>query len=160
MFLTSGAMPDSLSAVVASAIREKQGLPPEKMAEMGSDPTTIVQMMDMMDAAVAAAVVEPTVWLNPTCCVPVADSDSLCNETPGAEVHQKKNADHYHRFTAADAIPFDDRNPEFLYCAEIDAMDKQFIFNYAAGGSPDLDRFRQEYGELVDGISAVADSAG
>lgn len=50
-------------------------------------------------------------------------------------------------------IPFSERDPETLYVDEVDFQDKTFIFQYAVGGTADLEKFRQELGEHVETVS-------
>ena len=52
-------------------------------------------------------------------------------------------------------IPKEDepRDDETLYVDEVDLTDKQFIFQFAVGGTADVERFREEQNELVDAIS-------
>jgi len=60
-----------------------------------------------------------------------------------------------------EVIPFSQREKgEFLYVDEIQFEDKMFIFNWAVGGTADLEKFRQELGaglELVPGGQDLGD---
>jgi hypothetical protein len=155
MFLRSGGIPDGLTPIVEASIRDKQGLPPEKVAALATDKKLLPAMGDMIDSAVVAACIEPVVRPNPTCVRPNAtDANEVCDEPAGAEIHQPDSRD-YHEFIAGDAEPPEDRDPDFLYAAEIDYMDKVFIFQYAVGGSADLERFRQQFSELVASVDSV-----
>jgi hypothetical protein len=49
------------------------------------------------------------------------------------------------------------RNPDILYVDEVDIEDKMFIFNYAVGGTSDVESFRQELATTVDDISGSED---
>jgi len=160
MFFAAGQVPDALAPIVESAIRDKQGLRPEKAAELANDPAMVPQVMAMADAALVAAVVEPIVRANPTCIVPIAErpgdpsqGSALCGAPSYADIHNKSSIAGFHVFAEGERIPFDDRSPEFLYCSEVDFEDKMFIFQYAVGGTRDLERFRQEYSESLDSIS-------
>lgn len=52
-------------------------------------------------------------------------------------------------------IPEDDdeRDPDLLYVDELDDYDKLFIFQWATGGTNDVERFRQELDEQVGAVS-------
>ena len=60
-FLTSGLLPDSMSAMVMEAIRERKGLPPEDAAAMAADPERLAEMVDFMDAVLIQTVIEPKI---------------------------------------------------------------------------------------------------
>lgn len=159
MFLKGGAVPDTLTPIVEAGIREHQGLAPEKAAELGKDPAMMTQMMEMMDAAAVAACIEPVVQRNPNCIRPEPDNaEVVCGESEGDPRHTDKKAKDYHNFIPGEATDPEDRDPDFLYCAEIDFMDKMYIFQYAVGGTRDLERFRQEFEQSLDGIHAVTDT--
>jgi hypothetical protein len=46
------------------------------------------------------------------------------------------------------------RSDDILYVDEVDFEDKQFIFQWATGGSRDLERFRQEQESFMAGVHA------
>lgn len=50
----------------------------------------------------------------------------------------------------------EERDDSVLYVDEVDMDDKMFIFNWAVGGSSDLERFRQEQGTMLGRVRAVA----
>jgi hypothetical protein len=159
MFFKAGMVPDALTGIVNESVREKQGLRPEKVKDMAGDPAMMPKMLAMIDSAVVDAVVEPPVRSNPDCMAPMpSDPELLCNNTAADDIHSKVSMKDYHKFIEGDRIPEDQREPMFLYCSEIDFNDKVFIFQYAVGGSPDLVRFREEYSELMAGVSAGTDS--
>lgn len=56
-------------------------------------------------------------------------------------------------FPAVD-VAEDERDEETLYADEIDLADKIFTFNWVAGGSSDLTRFRQQFAQLMEGVPA------
>jgi hypothetical protein len=51
-----------------------------------------------------------------------------------------------------EVIPEDERDPDALYTDEVDDQDKFYIFNYVVGGTADLESFRSEFAESMDGI--------
>lgn len=59
-------------------------------------------------------------------------------------------------------IPYEVRDEEAIYVDDIDQDDKMFIFNFAVGGTRDLERFREEQAELMGSLqsgSGVEDEA-
>lgn len=174
MFLKSGSLPDILTADVQEVVRDKQGLPPEKLKELASDGSKIPKMLQMVDDAVLAATIEPALRANPKCVrlqpeefskhkahVAIGghiEGDEVCDGIPSDPEHIDDKHPNHHVFIPGDAISWEDRVPEFMYLEEVDLTDKIFIFQYAVGGTRDLERFRSEYGELVDGIHPGSDS--
>ena len=71
-FLEAGFLPDGLSPIVAEAVRENKGLPPEKIDEMVGDPTKVSEMLQFMDKIVVRAVLDPRIHPKP---VPDEDGD-------------------------------------------------------------------------------------
>lgn len=51
------------------------------------------------------------------------------------------------------------RKDKTIYADMIDMVDKMFIFNFAVGGSGDLDSFREEFDGLVGSLAAQQDVA-
>lgn len=128
-FLMEGLIPDTLMPIVTEAVRQKKGLPPERVAEIIKDPEQVASMMDAMDRIVARIVIEPDVrWHK------ISEADLA----PGGEYAGSE-------YSAGDIINEDDRDIEkWIYTDEVDFEDKSFLFNYAVGGTRDLERFREE----------------
>jgi len=61
----------------------------------------------------------------------------------------------WHKDSEGNVIPEDDRDDEYIYTDDVDFEDKSFIFNYAVGGTRDLERFRQETGASLDAVQNV-----
>lgn len=174
MFLKGGNLPDILTADVQDVVRDKQGLPPEKLKALAGDNSKIPSMLQMIDDAVLAATIEPSLRANPTCArlqpeefskhkVHVAvgghvEGDEICDGIPSDPEHIDSKHPNYHMFIPGDEIPWEQRDPEFMYLQEVELTDKVFIFQYAVGGSSDLARFRSEYGQLVGSIQPSTDS--
>lgn len=53
---------------------------------------------------------------------------------------------------AGKPIPFAQRDPETLYVDEVDFQDKTFIFQFAVGGTSDLEKFRAELDEHMETV--------
>jgi hypothetical protein len=159
MFFKAGMIPDALTGLVNEAVRDKQGLRPEKVQDLTTDTKMLPQMMLLIDSATVEATVDPPVRHNPSCITPLpSNADQICDAPAGDPIHTDDKVKDFHKFIEGDRIPEDERDPVFLYCSEVDFSDKVFIFQYAVGGSADLERFRSEYIELVDGLSAQPDS--
>lgn len=138
-FLSAGFMPDALSAVVRREIEHSNGSKPttsESLTE-GMDMDDVSDMMAAMDRVCAYVFVEPTCrWhMRPV----MVDGLSTLDEK-GREVLEE--------------IPEDERDPDQLYTDELELEDKQFVFNVAVGGSPDLTRFRAATASAVDAVPA------
>lgn len=125
-FLTEGLIPDSLMPLVNQAISTGKGLPPEKLNEMAKDPNFVTEMMDSMDRVLTKVVVEPKVLWHKR-----LDGETLV------------------------IIPEEERDEDYVYSDDVDFEDKSFIFNYAVGGTRDLERFREEAGASLDAVQDV-----
>lgn len=146
-FLTSGLIPDSLSKMVNDAIRSKKGLPPDAMKQIMADPKKIRQAMQMTDEVVCYVVVDPVCLMPPRCGVEMAGG-RVCNEYFDTDDKRHQNNQHpdYHSFFEGA------RDEDTLYADEVSLEDKQFIFQFAMGGTADVERFRQEFNGNVVGL--------
>lgn len=54
-------------------------------------------------------------------------------------------------------LPMSSRDPNTLYVDEVDVEDKMFIFNYAVGGTADVDSFRKEFATAVVDVQTSKD---
>jgi hypothetical protein len=52
-------------------------------------------------------------------------------------------------------IPAEDRDKDSVYTDQIPLEDKMFLFEYAVGGTRDVDRFREQSGAAVAGVADV-----
>lgn len=120
-FLTEGLLPDSLTPIVMKAVNTGRGLPPEKVSEWAQDPQKIGEMIGAMDKMLLIAVVQPPVMY-----------------------HKRDVVDDEGKKTGEEDIPYDERDENYIYTDEVDFEDKSFIFNFAVGGTRDLERFREE----------------
>lgn len=50
-----------------------------------------------------------------------------------------------------------DRDPEQLYADELEFEDKMFLFNWAVGGSSDVERFRKEQASALESLQPSED---
>lgn len=129
--MSQGILPDELTPIVQEAVRKGKGLPPEKTAELISDPKSVAKMLEGIDKMMAIVVLEPKVAFH--------KREILgANEAPTGEW---------------EIIPEDERDDDtYIYTDEVDIEDKMFIFNFAVGGTRDLTRFRSE---LASGVGDV-----
>lgn len=146
-FLTSGKLPDSLSDIVTKAIRTKKGLPPDMVQKMTEDPRKMREGLQMIDEVLCYVVIEPIVEMPPRCGVEMA-GNRICGEYMDTDDNRhtdSKNPDH-HVFLE------DARDEDTLYADEVSLEDKNFIFQFAVGGTADVERFRQELSGSMAGV--------
>jgi hypothetical protein len=95
------------------------------VADLNEDPEKLVELMNTIDKIVKYVVIQPSLELS-------------FKKTPeGKEV----------------PLLDSERVKDAVYTDMIDMTDRMFIFQYAVGGSPDLERFRVEFGESLAGLS-------
>lgn len=129
-FLAKGLLPDNLTPIVEEAIRSGKGMPQDKTDELAKDPEAILGMLDAMDRILCTVVIEPQVTYHKR---PVVGED-------GEPLKDAKGKEQM------EDIPEEERDDELLYSDDVDLEDKMFIFNFAVGGTRDLERFREEHG--------------
>lgn len=128
-FLSAGLIPNSLIPIVTEALTRgespsggasKQDAAVEKklQEELTSDPKLLTDMIDAIDNVTVYCVLEPKV-----------------NPTPMREIPKDDGSVEL-------VEDFDAKDPELLYVDDVDFEDKTFIFNWAVGGTRDLERFR------------------
>lgn len=145
--LSEGIMPDTLLPIVQEAITKGKGLKPKDASEMMGNPDAINEMLTAIDRLLEKVVVAPVVQYH------------RCRRqltfTPGA-IQDAATGGEWQD------IPEDLRDGETecshcgkvhpdaeegaVYTDEVDLEDKMFVFQYALGGTRDLERFRSEYG--------------
>lgn len=141
-FLSAGYIPDSLAAEIRKQINTKSGAKPvvAEEADMGD----VEDMLFAMDRCVAHCVVSPeTRWHRRLVYVLGPDGE------PTTEVLLDKEGRE-----VTEEIPEEDRDEDFLYTDDMDQEDKNFVFQYAVGGSPDLARFRAATSLAVAAVEA------
>lgn len=120
---------DTLTAVVNDKhiSRVKKG--GVKVDDITSDPAKLIDVLNTVDKVVAYVVVQPDIH-RPV----VIDDDG--NERDMED---------------------DERETGVVYTDFIDIEDKMFLFNYAVGGTRDVERFRRESGLAVAGVGPEQD---
>lgn len=143
-FLSSGVLPDPLSAIINSAVHSKQGLPPEKMEEMADDPEKIQASLELFDRVLVHVAVMPVIKMPPTCVE--------CGEYYNVDGrHSDERADEFHHYIEGK------RSPDILYADTVSLQDKIFVFQYCMGGTRDLEKFRSELPAGLGGLSHKQD---
>lgn len=140
-FVNGGFIPDPLTNIVTKAIQSKKGLPPEKVQEMAGDRESIQASLEMFDRVLSYVCVMPHVQMPPRC----RECDKYYNVD---DRHKDNTRDDFHVYQESP------REPSVLYTDMVDLKDKIFIFQWAIGGTRDLETFRQELpkglGDLLD----------
>lgn len=138
--LSEGILPDTLMPIVQQAIAKGKGM---KMTDLNLEDANVIRdMMDAIDKLTVFVVIEPPVRYHRQLVTPAADA----GVTRGSA---------YEEWVT---IPEEDRdNEEFLYTDKVDIDDKMFIFQFAVGGTRDLERFRSEQSA---GLGDISDGSG
>ena len=128
-FLAQGFIPNSLLEIVMTALDKNAGKPQKTKAQReAEDKVQALQFMKSIadDPARLADLMLTLdrVWLE---CVVVP-------ETLPAD------------------IPAEERDQEILYVDDVDFDDKMFVFQFAVGGTQDVEKFRQGTAENVDAL--------
>lgn len=122
-FVKKGAIPNSLMPIVQEAIKKGEAPSLEKMET--EDPQQLIQdIMEMADNIVLTVVLQPRL-------VPVPTQLTEDDEEIEIPLHDR------------------DKLEDALYIDEVDFEDKFFIFNWAVGGTADLEQFRKEFAGVV-----------
>lgn len=147
-FLQSGMIPDPLTGIIQKSINTKKGLPPSKVAQISEDPKLLASTMIMLDRVVAYAVLEPQTQMPPTCIHKVGEE--VCGAYAageGNEVHTDTKDPNYHSYQEGP------REDDVLYTDQVTLDDKLFIFNWCAGGTRDVESFREELQGTMESVS-------
>lgn len=156
-FLKSGLIPDSLSAMITKAINSKKGLPPNALESIASDPKKIGQSMRMIDEVLCYVVVEPNVEMPPKCqhVEDAINAASVCDQYfDDTELHTNPQSVGYHKYSEGP------RDEDTLYADQVVLDDKMFIFQFAVGGTADVEQFREELSSGVGDLSSSKTVAG
>lgn len=115
VFLSQGVIPNGLMPLIQEAMKQGEAPSDEAAEALMDDPEKLQEILDLADAVALFCFIEPK--LNR---VPFDDEGAI--------------------------IPIGDdrRDEEILYVDEVDLNDKLFIFQFAVGGTAELEQFRQE----------------
>lgn len=129
-FLAAGIIPNAFKTTILKSLNQaraggkvKDATP--ELADMLQDEDNFEAMLAMLDKVLVEVVIEPDVTLG-----------YQVNEESGKE----------------ELIPLSERDRETLYSDEVDFEDKIFIFNFACGGSRDIERFRQRQDAVLENL--------
>lgn len=130
-FLAKGLIPNALMPIVTRAVEEGKGISAKEVNEITSNLESaegIADMLAMADAVVVECVVSPHVY-------PMSDRDAILEDeslTPD-EKAAKINS--------------------LLFVDEVDINDKMFIFQWAVGGTSNLEQFREKSANVVEDLA-------
>jgi len=151
--LSEGILPDTLMPIVQQAISKGKGLRPQDMKKALEDPAKVADMLDSMDRLMVQVVIEPKVAYHK--CRKLVD---MGGATAGPAHDEWVSIPEHMRDGETECENCGKVHPatdDFIYADDVDMEDKMFIFNYAVGGTRDLERFRSEHaarvGDLSDG---------
>jgi len=137
--LKKGVLPDAMAKMVNDMIKTGKGMKKDDIsAAIGNDPEALFAMVDSMDRILCTVVLEPKVLYH---------RREVKDENGQVRVNSKGEPDW-------EDIPEDERDTETaIYTDEVDFDDKQFLFNFAVGGTRDLARFRREANLSMGNVS-------
>lgn len=152
----AGVLPDELTKIAVEAIdrttakpqdHKKKGeddeVDPEMMKKFLATDHALTDIFSSFDRVTAMCVIDPQVrW-------------HLRHEVDD-DGNRRMDADNR---PAYETIPVEDRDVDILYTDDIDQEDKTFIFNFAVGGTRDLEQFREEYSDAVATVQPGEDVA-
>jgi hypothetical protein len=143
-FLTEGLFPNSLMPIIQKAVNTGRGLPPAKIKELTDDPKMVGDMFDAMDRVVARIVLEPkVVWHKE---FPLGDDGQPNLDLPPVVIEDEDRAEWLSKHKM---------DPDTIWTDEVFFEDKSFLFNYAVGGTRDLERFRGEAESSLASLQSV-----
>lgn len=100
------------------------------------DPKNLVSVLRTVDKVVAHMVVQPTVK-RPIILVPDPN-------VPGDVMIERP-------------LPEEDRDPKVVYTDDIDMTDRMYIFQFAVGGTTDVEQFRSKLATAVGSMETLQD---
>lgn len=138
-FLDKGLIPNSLREIAMEAIKGKKA--PEIKTE-NLDSEQIQNMMQLFDSVTVYCVLQPEVLPVPLWTAEDHEDGHCTEEQVGQPVPYKQREE-------VDALWVDD----------VDMEDKQFIFQFACGGTRSVEQFREEYERSLERVSGGQDLA-
>lgn len=140
-FLQKGIVPNSLRAIALEAVTKKNA--PELTME-DVDEQKLNDMLQLFDAVTVYCVLEPKV-----------------TPAPLETIIHPPDDDHKTEWEEKKIIPIGDprRDDDLLYVDEVVLEDKAFIFNFACGGTRNVEQFREEYASRMGNLSGGSDVA-
>lgn len=136
-FLSSGMIPNPLLSIIRKSIQDKQGMNPASMKKITEDNELLVSTLELFDRVLCHIMVEPVVEMPPPC--------KVCGKYANKSQHDPGVRDS-HTYTE------DARDPNILYADIVQMDDKVFLFQWALGGTADLESFREEQRQVVGDV--------
>lgn len=125
-FIRAGIIPDSLTGMVRQMISGKGDVELTDLVKTDDD---LQKLFGVVDDILIEVVLEPVV--NP---VPMRTVEN----DEGKEVREP--------------VPFAERDEDKLYVDEVDFDDKIFVFQFACGGTRDLEKFREQQEQAMESV--------
>lgn len=138
-FLASGLIPNPLMSIIRKSIQEKSGMSPAAMKKITEDNALLVSALELFDRVLAHVMVQPEVKMPPPC--------KVCGEYANTNQHDSGMPKTYHQYKEGD------REAGVPYADVVQMDDKMFIFQWAVGGTRDLETFREEFQSRVGDLS-------
>ena len=128
VFLREGVIPNGLMGIIQEAMPKGGGNVPDDavLESLVADQEKLAQIVQLADAVTIYCCIEPKVEPAPMIPNPRWAEDSLDPRLIVAPMGHPSRSD------------------DVLYVDEVDFADKMYIFNFAVGGTADLERFRSE----------------
>jgi len=134
-FVKKGMVPNSLMPIVLAAVNEGKGAAPKDLKALQGDSQVLQDMYELTDAVVVECVLKPE--LHPTHWTEDDFEEQLCElEEIGKPISRSRRLDNV------------------LYIDMVDDQDKAFLFQWVAGGTRDLERFREESQSMLASLSS------
>lgn len=134
-FLQKGLIPNSLRDIALQAI---QGKKPQEMKTAEMSIEQIENMVELFDSVTLYCVIKPDVFPVPRWDEEDVEAGNCLAEHVG------------------EVVPIAQREPA-LYVDMVDLEDKMFIFQFACGGTRDVESFRAEYARSLERVSRESD---
>lgn len=152
-FLEGGFLPDPLTQIVRQAINNKSGLKPQQVQEITQDPDQLVATMQTFDRVLAYVMIEPECRLRPDCVAMIISGDGTSDIECGLPwhdpIHQVAGTPNRH------VCKTGEREENVLYVDQVTMDDKLFVFQWALGGTSNLEQFREEQRTNVESVADV-----
>lgn len=136
VFIEQGMIPNSLMPIVMAAVQQGQGLSPKETEKLAEDPAILTDITEFANRVLVQSVIQPPVQLPPLWTAEDA-AEGYCAAGDVGRVNQNRKDD------------------ELLYADDVDLEDRLFILQWAVGGTRDLERFRQQSANAVEGLANV-----
>lgn len=129
---------DSLTSLVDNKhIKRVKGQQQINVSSLMQDMDALLNVMDTVDQIISYVVVQPHL-VRPVKTVPVLDDE----QSEAGETKEVPLEEH-------------ERQADVIYTDYVSIEDRMFIFQYAVGGSKDLEQFRKRFNESAGGLASL-----